>query len=66
METIQGTPAVEPITHTFFDEEAQIELQIVAETPISARNLLAACGVTKLVYCQSVDAAMSFVYDFPE
>jgi hypothetical protein len=69
METVEGTPAQWPITHTFIDAmDGQHGTQhaIVAETPASARELLLATMTfqSHLVYMQSQDAAGRFVYDF--
>ena len=63
MTRVEGTPAVWPVTHTFDNLESNTQESIVAETPASARQLFAACGITNLMYVQSQDAEGRFVYD---
>lgn len=64
VETVEGTPAVWPVTHTFYSEERSEQISIAAETAASARQLLGCCSLFKLTYVQSVDAEGRFVYDF--
>lgn len=67
METIEGTPAVWPITHTFYSEERGEQITHQAETPVAALRKLtnnAPWHLVRLTYLQSVDANGRFVYDF--
>lgn len=67
METIEGTSAVWPITHTFYDEERGEQITHEAETAAMALQKLS-LGIpwhlVRLSYVQSIDATGRFVYDF--
>lgn len=67
METIEGTPAVRPIIHTFFSEERGEQICQEAETAaIALRQIVGdrPWHLISLTYQQSVDATGRFVYDF--
>lgn len=67
METIEGAPAVWPITHIFFNEESGKQITHEAETAVIALQKLtnnAPWHLVRLTYVQSVDANGRFVYDF--
>jgi hypothetical protein len=67
METIEGTKAVWPITHTFFDEESHEQITHQAETARAALQKLeqgAPWHRQRHTYLSSIDAQGRFVYDF--
>jgi hypothetical protein len=67
METIEGTPAAWPVTHTFFCEERGEQITHEAETAAIALKKLTAGApwhLVRLTYLSSVDADGRFVYDF--
>ena len=68
METIEGTPAVRPITHTFYSEGCREQITCEAETAVIALRKLVGddCPwhLISLTYIQSIDATGRFVYDF--
>ena len=68
METVEGTPAKWPVTHTFYDISTDETYHIHAESAGAARsNLFCTLPYTDdcvtLQYMRSVDADKRFVYD---